>query len=101
MAFVDSSSTIAQIVAAIADNVSYDLPGDITKAREFAAAVRLMLLKFPKMSSQDRASVEYDQATLKEMLDDALSWLASNDTTSDATDAFGSIKHADLAGFRT
>jgi len=76
-----SSSTLSEIEAAYIDNSDWrDGDGDITKARAFAQACRVLLLKYNTSVSGGGASFSRDLGNLRAQLDEAVEWLGANDT---------------------
>ncbi len=80
---LDSTSSLQDVLAAYLDNVSYDVDGSVTAAREFIAACRMLLLKVPKRTAhggREGTELEVDPQLVERQLADALRWLARNDT---------------------
>lgn len=100
MSSLTSSSTRTQVLAAYADNASYEEDASIAKAKAFVTAVRLLLS--PAMSVKRSAhggrgeEVELDLEVLRQELQDARWWLS---TALAAQDNAG-VVHADFTGFR-
>lgn len=83
MSTLDSSSTWAEILAAYDDNGSYEEDNDVSKARAFVTACRLMLRQFPKRtahggSGRDTTEMEMDPRLIREELQQAQQWLSQN-----------------------
>jgi hypothetical protein len=57
MSTLSSSSTLAQIEAAYADNCSYSEDNSVAKCRAFVTACRL-LLKYPRRTATPQAELE-------------------------------------------
>lgn len=98
---ITSSSTIDEIVAEYVDNCDYDSPASLSKARAFIKACRVLLLKMPKMSSQDRASYALSPELIQKQLEDAQSFAAQTpDTTSASPVTGGGVRHFDFSNLR-
>lgn len=104
-----ANPTRDEVYAAYEANSGYDLEGDVTKAREFIRACRLMLsprFSIKRMShGMSRGGggeeVELDQKLIENQLNDALAWLSANDTTTLAPNpGGGGVIHPDFSGFR-
>ena len=96
MSTLDSTSTLAEIIAAYADNAGYAEDGSTSKAAAFCTACRLLLLKLPKHSSSGTASgheVDFDLVQIRGELDTAAQWLSLKSET-------GVIKHYSFENFR-
>lgn len=85
MSTLNSSSTLAEIEAAYADNASYAEDNSVAKARAFVTACRLLVLKYPKSTGTPQAelttAIDLVQAEKKA----AEKWLESHDTGSSST----------------
>ena len=94
MSTLDSSSTLAEIKAAYADNASYQEDASVSKARAFATACRLLLMKLPKRMAQGAGEeIELDLGLIRQELNTATGWLSANSTS-------GAIKHVSFENFR-
>lgn len=99
MSTLNSSSTRAAVLAAYADNASYQEDDSLTKARAFITACRLLLS--PQHSAKrtkgaNSAEVELDLGLIRKELEDAQQY-----ATARATDASGAaVQHISFAGFR-
>ena len=101
MSSLSSSSTLAQVYAAYADNASFEEDASVSKCRAFITACRLLLS--PKFSparsrgaGRDAGEVEFDYEAVKSQLQDAQAWLLANGDQSGA----GAVRHPDFTGFR-
>ena len=95
MSSLSSSSTLAQIKAAYADNASYEEDGSVSKARAFVTACRLLILRLPALAEQvGHSKIENDVAQFRKELEAAQGYIA---TTSENQ---GQVIHADLGGYR-
>jgi hypothetical protein len=97
---LSSSSTTTQVLAAYADNASYEEDDDLTKARAFAAACRLLLspqhsVKRSVSGGRSGSEVELDPGVIERRLDDARRWIANK-----LAAASGGVIHADFTNFR-
>jgi hypothetical protein len=61
-------------------NSDYDLSGSVAKAKLFVSACRALLLLLPKRSRQSGHEIETDPAVVQKAEQNALRWLAENDT---------------------
>ena len=80
MSTLDSSSTLAEIRAAIADNASYEEDASAAKARAFITAGRLYLFKVPRRAvhgGQGAEEIDLAIDVLQQQLEEARRWLAS------------------------
>ena len=99
MSTLDSNSTRADVLAAYADNASYQEDNSLTKAKAFITACRLLLS--PKHSAKrsrgaNSAEIELDLSLISRQLDDAQSWATARDTAA----AGSSVTHLSFDGFR-
>jgi hypothetical protein len=95
MSSLSSSSTLAQIKAAYADNASYEEDDSVSKARAFVTACRLLMLRLPSMAEQvGHSKIEQDVSQLRKELEAAQSYIAT------ASEAQSQVIHADFGGFR-
>lgn len=81
---VDSSSTLAQVEAAYDDNADYRDSSDISKAREFAKACRILVRRYLSGVSNDGTSVNRNVELIKDQLANVETWLEGNDTARSA-----------------
>lgn len=98
---LSSSPTYAEVKAAYAANVGYDLDGDVAACREFIKACRLLLspqfgVKRASHGGRGAEEVELDQTLVEKQLNAALAWFAANSASSQAA----SVIHPDFNGFR-
>jgi len=81
MAFLSSSSTLAQVQAAYDDNASYDLESDeaagLVKAAKFIEACRILIRRRPMTTSADGALVTL--VSLRNDMDAAVAWRTARD----------------------
>ncbi len=100
MSTLSSSSTLAEIKAAYADNASYEEDASTAKAAAFVTACRLLLIRLPKRSNLGGKSgyeVEsIDPAELRNEMAAAKQWLAVNRTSG----VYGRTKELSFTGFR-
>ena len=80
MSTLSSTSTLAEIKAAYADNASYVEDNSTAKAAAFVTACRLLLLDLPTRAGQSGATLERDMTLIRGELNAAQSWLASQGT---------------------
>jgi hypothetical protein len=97
---LSSASTTAQVLAAYADNASYEENDSLAEGRAFVSACRMLLS--PAHSFKRSASgggkgseVELSQDLLMQQLDQARRWVAAKQEASS-----GGVTHADFTGFR-
>jgi len=79
MSVLTSTSTLAEIKAAYADNASYLEDGSATKARTYITACRMLLMRLPKRVSKGRSQgeeVELNTEILQTQIADAQRFLA-------------------------
>lgn len=81
---LSSTSTLAEIKAAYADNASYEANDSVSQAQAFIAACRLLLLKLPKRTvTGNRYELELDLDLIRDELEAAKRWASvrgSNDS---------------------
>lgn len=99
MALLTSTSTIAQVRAAYVDNADYDGAGSVAMARLFIQACRVLLLRMPAMSSQDRASVQLNPTLIAAELERALRF-TSLTAANDGANGGGGVRGFDFSNFR-
>jgi len=75
MPSLTSSSTLAQIKAAYADNASYIEDGSATKARAFITACRLLICQLPAKVLKGGSEVDLDVRLLADQIADAQAFL--------------------------
>ena len=92
-----SASTIAQIVAAYMDNMSYEEDASTTKALAFKTACRGILVKRPRRVSFGGEEVELDLALVQKQLEEASTWLAG---AAELSSGGSGYLHPDLSEFR-
>lgn len=97
MSTLDSSSTLAEIQAAYADNASYAEDSSVSKAKGFITACRLLILKLPKSSAAGHVSTTLSPELLRDEIKDAQSWLAIHD---DSNQANPGVTHMGFAEYR-
>jgi hypothetical protein len=82
---LDSSSTLAQIKAAYADNADYDDAADashVAKAKAYRHACRLLLVRLPKVSGQGVEVLHLSPELIAKELEKVVAWLGSHDAAS-------------------
>ena len=98
MSSLSSSSTLAQVKAAYADNASYDEDGSVSKAKAFVTACRILLLKMPSVAEQlGHARVEQEMSEIRRQLEAAQSYVA---TAAADAGGDGQVIHSDFGEFR-
>lgn len=85
MATLSSSSTIDEIKASYADNASYEEDGSVTKAKAFITACRILLLRIPRLSAQDRAQIQMAPELIQQEMRRASDFVASNPAAGSTT----------------
>ncbi len=100
MSSLSSASTTAQVLAAYADNCSYEEDASTSKCQAFITAVRLLLspahsLKRSVHGGRGGNEIELSPELLRAELQDARQWLANQN----AADS-GGVTHADFTDFR-
>lgn len=99
MSTLSSTSTLAQIKAAYADNASYEEDDDATKAQAFITACRMLMMNLPKRTVHGGRGeeVELPIELIEKQLTAARSWRGSHGGL--AAGGAG-VKHADFRDFR-
>lgn len=92
-----SSSTLTQIIAAVVDNASYEEDDDITKAKAFVTACRILIFKLPAEQSNRVATTKFSIADLRKMKSEADAWLEKKGS---GTSYSNKIVHPSFADFR-
>lgn len=96
---LDSTSTLAEVKAAYADNAAYDELGSVPKAKAFVTACRLLIFLLPTAAGQGGETITLDKAGLLAEMSQAKAWLSLNDPAS--TQRFrGETTRVDLSRFR-
>ena len=80
MSTLSSSSTLAQIEAAYADNASYAEDNSVAKARAFVTACRLLVLKYPKSTGTPQAQLRTAIDLIQGEKAAAEKWIEAHDT---------------------
>ena len=76
-----SSSTIAQVQAAIEDNCSFDTPpGSLSQARDYLQALRIKAARLPQSHAQGGVALTYDLKMLRDEIMRVEAWIGANDT---------------------
>lgn len=99
MPYLDSSSTYAEVEAAYRDNASYDVQNNVEMARFFIDACRQLLERMRARMKTGEGEVEQESDAIQKMLDNALTWLSRNDSSS-TTRAKSSVVHLDFRQYR-
>jgi hypothetical protein len=76
---VDSSSTLAEVEAAYDDNASYRDTANITMARAFTQACRILVRRYVSGIAVDGASTSRNVDLIKQQLSEAEAWLDGAD----------------------
>lgn len=79
MSSINSSSTLAQVQAAYDDNASYAEDNDVSKARAFLTACRILMRRTPRESGTREGHMTLSVDLLKDQITDVQGWLAAND----------------------
>lgn len=96
MATITSSSTLAQILAAYDDNLSYMTDGSTAKALAFIEACMALLRRMPASGTSPLGhSVSHDIGVLRDELAEARKWYAANSTS-----GAGGVKHYSFEDYR-
>ena len=78
---LDAQSTFAEIYAEYMNCASYDMEGDVAKAKRFVVACRFMLnplfIQDEHRHAGESSRIEF--ARIQKQLDDAISYVAEND----------------------
>lgn len=98
MAAADSTSTDAQVIAAIEDNASYREDDSETKCRDFITACRVYLRRNIISSvTADGLTTQINPQFIADELKTALKWLDSKASPLSST---GRVRHYSVSGFR-
>lgn len=94
---LSSSSTTDDVLAAYADNASYEEDADTAKCKAFISACRLLLspAHLPRKTGAGGNEVELVPEVIERRMDDARRWLAAQIAATS-----GGCTHLDLTGFR-
>lgn len=92
MSTLTSSSTLAEIEAAYADNASWEEDASTSKAAAFITACKLLIQKQPSDMTA-AGSVGFGRTELEKQIADARQFIAANRTR-------GSVIHRDFSGVR-
>lgn len=83
MSSLNSTSSIAEVLAAYADNASYEEDGSVAKAKAFVTACRIML-SWPKRerlgTGGSASEYEIDPIQLRQEIKSAQQYIAANRT---------------------
>jgi len=82
-----SSSTLAEIVAAYVDNADWFEEQSLAKAKLFANALRVLLVKRPAQSDMLRFSIRWDLGFWDRQLTEVTRWIQSHPDFTDASSA--------------
>lgn len=98
---LDSTSTLDEIEAAYADNASYQETGDVTKAKAFVTACRLLLLKLPKLISQGGNQIALSPDLIRKEMTQAQLFVSANGGSSSGggTGASQAVRHGSFENF--
>ena len=96
MAALSSSSTDQQVWDAYDNNASYDVDESVSKAEAFIEACRILLRRRPTQVSVDGTSSSFEAGAIRQELEDARKWLATNNTSANG----GSVRHLDFRNLR-
>lgn len=92
MSTLSSDNTYKEILAAYMDNAGYEEDGDVTKAKAFVTACR-MLIRYPSRlqvgGRQAGHEMEIDVAELRAEMAAAQSWIAANDQPTGGRTTYG------------
>lgn len=94
---ITSSSTLAEIVAAVVDNAGYQENNSLTEAKAFVTAARVYIFKFPKRQKNRLSETELDVKELRAELKEAQQWIQANGGDASVKRR---IVHPDFGGFR-
>lgn len=77
----NANSTIADLEAYYAENAGFELTNDVTMAKRFAHAIRLLLFKPKRLRKGGVAGgeVEYDPVVLRQQLQQVIAWIVEYD----------------------
>lgn len=98
--YLTSGSTRAQVLAAYRDNASYDVQNSPTMCRAFIDACRHLLILTADEVRQGQSMTAHNSLKIQSELDNAISWLVSNDTTAAGRVPGDRVVYADFGDFR-
>lgn len=94
-----SSSTIEEVLAEYEDTCDYADPADVAKARRFAKACQVLLVRLPQRAShggRGGEEIQHQLGLYENRLREARLWLDANG----GGDLTSSVRHVDFRGFR-
>lgn len=96
MSTLSSTSTRAQVLAAYADNASYEEDASVAKCKAFITACRFLLspqhlVKQAGKGGGGGEMVETDQVLIRDEMTTARAWLLSNDTSASTNSGGGGM----------
>lgn len=94
MSTLGARSDLNEVLDAYAANASYEEDASVAKAKAFATACRILLVRLPTASAIGGASVQMDVSLIRAELSRAQQWLS---TRSDST---GGVRVANFENFR-
>lgn len=100
MAYLNSSSTYAEVVAAYRDNASYDLQGSAEMCRLFIDACTHLLQRNSKEIEHGDERVVEDPGVIERLRSEARAWLAANDSTTSPAGTRGYVRYAGTRDIR-
>lgn len=90
---------MAQVQAAYEDNSQYDVTGNVTMAREFIVAGRILIQRTAERSRIGDSELQMNVQVVRDEVLKAEQWLRANDETMRQGQA-GVVRHFDMQEFR-
>ena len=78
---LSGTSTLAEIQTAYLENADYQESGDVTKAKTFVTACRMLLVKMPEEADHSGERLQFDMELIRDEMKAAQSWLQAKDTS--------------------
>jgi len=99
---ITSSSTLAQVRAAYEDAAHYEEDGSATQARALITAANVLILRLSSEAAEGSERVRLDEnlRQLRQAIEDARAYIASNPDTTGSTGAGAGVRHVSFENFR-
>lgn len=101
MAFLESTASLAEVIAAFENTTLYDVPGvgGVAMAREHVQACRILIGRTVEETRQGPSAVRDSSAKHKTAADGALAWLKVNDPDFAGAEG-GGVRHYSFEDLR-
>lgn len=96
MATLSSASTDQEVWDEYDTTASYEEDASVAYAKRFITACRILLRRSPTQITTGGQSAVFDSQAIRQALDDARDWLASNNTSANG----GSVRHLSFRDLR-